>query len=98
MLFRSVWVQVKILNNGTEPLRAGKGDKIFLSYFWMKGDDYLDWNSIRTPIETDVVRYLSQDVRVAVPKTKGRFRLKVDIVTSDRLWFGINATNEVLVY
>ncbi len=94
----TVWVQVKIVNNGPEPLRAGKGDKIFLSYFWMQGNEYLDWNGILTPIETDVFRSLSQDVRVAVPKTKGRLKLKVDIVTSDRMWLGINATDEVLVY
>ncbi len=94
----TVWVQARILNNGQEPLRAGKGDKIFLSYFWMKNDDYLDWNGLLTPLETDVFRSLSQDVRVAVPNIKGRFKLKIDIVTSDRMWLGINSTNEVLVY
>jgi len=94
----TVWVQVKIVNRGPEPLRAGKGDKLFFSYFWMQGNDYLDWNGILTPIETDVVRTLSQDVRIAVPKTKGRLTLKVDIVTSGRMWFGVNATDQVLVY
>lgn len=94
----TVWVQVRITNRGPEPLRAGKGDKIFLSYFWMKGNDYLDWNGILTPLETDVVRSLSQDVRIAIPKTTGRLRLKVDIVTNERMWFGINAYDDVLVY
>jgi hypothetical protein len=94
----TVWVQVKIVNNSTEPLRAGKGNKLFLSYFWMKGNDYLDWNGILTPIETDVIRSLSQDVRIAVPRTKGRLTLKLDFVTNERMWFGINTTNEVLVY
>lgn len=94
----TVWVQVSIINKGKIPLKAGKGDKIYLSYFWMKGNDYLDWNGILTPLETDVVRSLKQDIRVAVPKNKGRLKLKVDIVTSDRMWFGINASHEVLVY
>lgn len=94
----TVWVDVRIVNRGKEPLRAGNGDQLFLSYFWMKGNDYLDWNGILTPIETDIVRSLSQDVRVAIPKTKGRLKLKVDIVTKDRMWFGINAQDEVLVY
>jgi hypothetical protein len=94
----TVWVKVKIVNSGSDPLRAGKGDKLFLSYFWMNGNDYLDWNGILTPVETDVMKSLSQDVRVAVPKTKGRLTLKVDFVTSGRMWFGINATDEVLVY
>jgi len=94
----TVWVQVKIVNHGSDPLRAGKGDMLFLSYFWMKGNDYLDWNGILTPLETDVIRSLSQDVRVAVPKSKGRLTLKVDIVTNGRMWFGINSTKEVLVY
>ncbi len=94
----TVWVEVRIVNRGNEPLRAGNGEDIFLSYFWMKGNDYLDWNGILTPIETDVVKALSQDVRVAIPKTKGRLQLKVDIVTKERKWFGINAQDEVLVY
>ncbi len=94
----TVWVQVKIINNGTEPLKAGRGDKLFLSYFWMQGNDYLDWNGILTPLETDVVRSLSQDVRVAIPNVKGRLKLKVDMVTSERMWLGINASDEVLVY
>jgi len=94
----TVWVQVSIFNNGPEPLRAGKGDQVFISYFWMKGNDYLDWNGILTPLETDVVRSLRQDVRVAVPKTTGKLRLKVDIVTNERMWLGINASDEVLVY
>lgn len=94
----TVWVQVKIVNNGPVPLKAGNGTRIFLSYFWMKGNDYLDWNGILTPIDTDVVRSLSQDVRVAIPKNKGRLTLKIDIVTADRMWLGINAFNEVLVY
>ncbi|NVO20876.1 MAG: hypothetical protein HXX13_14345 [Bacteroidetes bacterium] len=94
----TVWVQVKIVNHGTDPLRAGKGDKLFLSYFWMKGTEYLDWNGILTPLETDVIKSLSQDVRIAVPKTKGRLTLKVDFVTSGRMWFGLNSTDQVLVY
>jgi hypothetical protein len=94
----TVWVKATIINKGPYPLRAGNGDRIFLSYFWMQGNEYLDWNGILTPIETDVLHSLSQDVRVAVPLTKGKLMLKVDIVTSERMWMGINASDEVLVY
>jgi hypothetical protein len=94
----TVWIKVTVVNKGKEPLRAGKGEKVFLSYFWMKGNDYLDWNGILTPLETDVMTSLTQDVRVAIPKVKGNLRLKVDIVTDDRNWMGINAFDDVYVY
>lgn len=94
----TVWVRVRIINTGTETLYAGAKNKLSLSYFWKKDENILNWNNILTPVEADVVHSLTQDMRVAVPRTKGKLQLQVDIIALDRQWFGLNETKDVLVY
>lgn len=94
----TVWLTVNIINTGTETLHTGIQNKLYLSYFWKKNDNILDWNNIQTPLEADIVHSLSQDMRVAIPRTKGKLQLQVDIIALDEQWFGLNETKDILVY
>jgi hypothetical protein len=40
---------------------------------------------------------MQQDIKVAVPRNKGRMQLKVDIIAEDN-WLGIFSQTDVLVY
>jgi hypothetical protein len=40
---------------------------------------------------------MRQDIKVAVPRAKGRMQLKVDIIANDN-WLGIYSQEDVLVY
>jgi hypothetical protein len=94
----TIWIKVHITNTGTEILHSGIQNKLYLSYFWKKDEDILNWNNIQTPIEADIVHSLTQDMRVAVPRTKGKLQLQVDIIALDQQWFGLNETKDILVY
>jgi hypothetical protein len=93
----TVWVPVKIVNNGNTPVYSGKNNKIFISYFWVSNNDVLNWNEIRTPLQADIIGTMRQDIKVAVPRKKGRMQLKVDIIANDN-WLGIYSREDVLVY
>jgi hypothetical protein len=93
----TVWIPVTIINQGKTPVYSGKKNKVFLSYFWVEKNNVLNWEEIRTPLQADITGRLSQDVRVAVPRNKGRMQLKIDIIANDQ-WLGIYSQEEVLVY
>lgn len=94
----TVWISVHIINTGTETLHSGIQNKLYLSYFWKKDGNILNWNNILTPIEADIIHSLTQDMKVAVPRTRGKLQLQVDIIALDQQWFGLNATKDILVY
>ncbi|HOW30268.1 MAG TPA: hypothetical protein PLP88_01760 [Bacteroidales bacterium] len=94
----TAWITVHITNTGTEILHSGMKNKLYLSYFWKKDDNILEWNNIQTPVETDIVHTLTQDMKVAVPRTKGKLQLQVDMIALDQQWFGLNETKDILVY
>lgn len=93
----TVWIPVKIINQGNTPVYSGKSNKIFISYFWVANNDVLNWNEIRTPLQADIIGTMRQDIKVAVPRRKGQMQLKVDIIADDN-WLGIYSQEEVLVY
>jgi hypothetical protein len=93
----TVWVPISIVNQGNTPIFSGKGNKVFLSYFWEEGQDVLNWNEIRTPLQADIIGTLKQDIKIAVPSKKGRMQLKVDLIANDK-WLGIHSREDVLVY
>lgn len=93
----TVWIPVTITNMGNTPIYSGKSNKVFLSYFWVEKNNVLNWDEIRTPIQADITGKMSQDVRVAVPRNKGRMQLKIDIIANDQ-WLGIYSQEDVLVY
>lgn len=93
----TVWIPVTIVNQGDTPVYSGKNNKVFLSYFWVQNKDVLNWEEIRTPLQADIKGILRQDVRVAIPRNKGRLQLKVDLIANDN-WLGIPSQKEVLVY
>lgn len=93
----TVWIPIKIVNKGNTPVYSGKNNKIFISYFWVANNDVLNWNEIRTPLQADIIGTMRQDIKVAVPRKKGRMQLKVDIIANDN-WLGIYSQEDVLVY
>lgn len=93
----TVWIPVTILNQGKIPVYSGIKNKVFLSYFWVEKNNVLNWDEIRTPLQTDITGTMKQDIRVAVPPNKGRLQIKVDIIADDN-WFGISSQEDVLVY
>jgi hypothetical protein len=93
----TVWIPVTIINEGDTPVYSGKNNKIFLSYFWLDETDVLNWNEIRTPLQADIKKSLRQDIKVAIPATKGRLQLKVDLIANDK-WLGVHSQEEILVY
>ena len=93
----TAWVPVSIINQGESPIYSGLKNNVYLSYFWVVKNDVLNWNEIRTPLQADIVRYLKQDIKVAIPRQKGRMQLKVDII-ADGNWLGIYSQEDVLVY
>lgn len=93
----TVWIPVTIKNKGNIPVYSGKNNKVFLSYFWVVNNDVLNWNEIRTPLQADIKGIMRQDIKVAVPREKGRMQLKVDIIANDN-WLGIYSQEDVLVY
>jgi hypothetical protein len=93
----TVWIPVRIINQGKMPVYSGKKNRVFLSYFWVQNNDVLNWEEIRTPLQADITSSLRQDVRVAVPKNKGRMLLKIDLIADDQ-WLGISSQENVLVY
>jgi hypothetical protein len=94
----TVFIPVTITNLADIPLRCAAGDNVTLSYFWFRNKEMVEWGGLQTPLETDVYRSLKQDMRVAIPNFKGRYRLMVDIKVKDKMWFGLSATAEMLVY
>jgi hypothetical protein len=93
----TVWIPVTIVNKGKTPVYSGKSNNIFLSYFWVANNDVLNWNEIRTPLQSDIIGSMHQAIKVAVPQKKGRMQLKVDIIADDN-WMGIYSQEDVLVY
>lgn len=93
----TVWIPVKIINQGRTPIFSGRNNKIFISYFWVANNDVLNWNEIRTPLQADIIGTMRQDIKVAVPRRKGQMQLKVDIIADDN-WLGIYSQEDVLVY
>jgi len=93
----TVWIPVTIVNKGERPVYSGKGNNIFLSYFWVANNDVLNWNEIRTPLQSDIIGTMHQSIKVAIPQKKGRMQLKVDIIADDN-WLGIYSQEDVLVY
>jgi hypothetical protein len=93
----TVWIPVTIVNKGKTPVYSGKGNNIFLSYFWVANNDVLNWNEIRTPLQSDIIGTMHQSIKVAIPQKKGRMQLKVDIIADDN-WLGIYSQEDVLVY
>lgn len=93
----TVWIPIKIINKGNVPVYSGKNNNIFISYFWVSNNNVLSWSEIRTPLQSDIIGIMQQDIKVAVPGKKGRLQLKVDIIADDD-WFGIYSQESVLVY
>lgn len=93
----TVWIPVKIINQGKIPVYSGKSNELFLSYFWIANNDVLNWSEIRTPLQSDIMGIVRQDIKVAVPRKKGRMQLKVDIIAKDN-WLGIYSQEDVMVY
>jgi len=93
----TVWIPVTIINQSDTPVYSGKKNKVFLSYFWVEKNNVLNWEEIRTPLQADITGKMTQDVRVAVPRNKGRMQLKIDIIANDQ-WLGIYSQEDVLVY
>ncbi len=93
----TVWIPVTVVNGGNTPIYSGKNNHVFLSYFWVQNREALSWEQIRTPIQADIIGTMRQNVRVAIPRNKGKMQLKVDMIENDR-WLGIHSMEEVLVY
>ena len=93
----TVWIPVTIVNKGRTPIYSGKKNQIFLSYFWVANNDVLNWNEIRTPLQSDIIGTMRQDIKVAVPRKKGWMQLKIDIIANDN-WLGNYSREDVLVY
>ena len=93
----TVWIPVTIINRGKTPVFSGMKNKVFLSYFWIVNNDVLNWSEIRTPLQSDIYGQMRQDIKVAVPRNKGRMQLKADIIADDN-WLGIFNQEDVLVY
>lgn len=93
----TVWIPITIINKGKTPVYSGKSNYMFLSYFWVANNDVLNWNEIRTPLQSDIIGTMHQDIKVAVPQKKGRMQLKVDLISNDN-WLGIYSLEDVMVY
>jgi len=93
----TIWIPVSITNTSKTQLYSGGRNKVFLSYFWVRNGIILDWAGIRTPLQSDFVSKCNQHIKVAIPATKGKLSLKVDILSNDN-WIGVNSEKEILVY
>jgi hypothetical protein len=93
----TVWIPVKIVNKGRTAVYSGKNNNIYISYFWVSNNDVLNWDEIRTPLQSDIIGTMRQDIKVAIPRKKGRMQLKVDIIANDN-WLGIYSLTDVMVY
>ncbi|MFZ4705971.1 MAG: hypothetical protein ACOYMF_08170 [Bacteroidales bacterium] len=94
----TVFIPVTIKNLADIPLRCSAGDSVTISYFWFRNKEMVEWGGLQTPLETDVYRSLTQDMIVAMPANKGKYQLMVDIKVKDKMWFGLSATSDMLVY
>lgn len=93
----TVWIPVTLINRGKTPVFSGAENNVFVSYFWVKNNEVLNWNEIRTPLQADIRNVSEQFIKVAVPRIKGRMQLKADII-ADGSWLGIYSQEDVLVY
>jgi hypothetical protein len=94
----TVFIPVTVMNLADIPLRSAAIDIVSVSYFWFKNKEMVEWGGLQTPLETDVYRSLKQDMMVAMPAGKGRYELLVDIKVRDKMWFGLSATADMLIY
>ena len=93
----TVWIPIKIINLGSSSMFSNKSNNVKLSYLWLQDQNVLNWDEIRTPLQADIVRSLSQDIKVAIPQVKGKLQLKVDILANGQ-WIGANSLTDILVY
>lgn len=96
--FDTIYIPVTIRNISDLPLRCNNGDRISLSYFWFHKKEMVDWDGLHTPLETDVYHSLTQNMAIATPSQKGRYRLMVDIKVENKMWFGLSAQADMLIY
>lgn len=96
--FDTVYIPVTIRNLSDTPLRCNAGDRISLSYFWFRKKEMVDWDGLHTPLETDVYHSLTQNMAIATPSQKGRYRLMVDIKVENKIWFGLSTQADMLIY
>lgn len=88
---------VRIINDNEEPLPSKMEGQIFLSYHWYKEGDLHEWDGFRTPIEVDVWHSHVQDIMLAIPKVKGSYELRFDVVIEGEMWFELEGRVKVIV-
>lgn len=94
----TVYIPVTISNRSDLPLRCNAGDRVSISYFWIRDKEMVDWDGLHTPLETDVYQSLTQNMAVATPARKGRYQLMVDIKVENKMWFGLTSQADMLIY
>jgi hypothetical protein len=91
---------VRLVNHGDSAIPADTSFRINLSYHWFSGEDVIQWDGERTPIEVDLLpgtEYV-QTIDVLAPEYTGHYILVVDLVAEGRRWFGIDKRQEFWIY
>jgi len=79
-------IPVFITNNNDIPLRSGNNlERIALSYQWYRNGQFYERGHIKSPIMADVYTTLAQDILIKMPKEKGDYFLKAELVINDNI-------------
>jgi glycosyltransferase involved in cell wall biosynthesis len=81
-------VTVKLHNTGSRPWRS-RPYGVYLSYHWLDGQDYVQWEGIRSPLPCAVEpgHTMEAEILVEAPGTGGSYILELDLVQERVAWF-----------
>ncbi|MCX6234170.1 MAG: hypothetical protein NT175_05510 [Bacteroidetes bacterium] len=91
----AVYLPVNIENLNSTPITGDLQKKIKIAYHWYKNKELIEWDGIRTPLKSYIIKKSEQDILVITPDQPGRYRLVIEMLIEDQAWFGNNVEREV---
>lgn len=88
-----------LINKNAEKIPSGFSDNyhIYISYYWMRGDEKVRVKEIRTPIGIDVRFTHSQRITVLAPSQPGKFNLIIALYLKEKGWLDCKEIVPIIV-
>ena len=94
---KEISIPVTLRNKNREPLTSGMNTvKVAISYLWYKDGNPMPWDSIQSPILVDVYSEVNQEMILRMPKEKGTYELRIDIIFKESKWAGVSSERLIL--
>jgi hypothetical protein len=94
---QTAMIRVTIQNNNPLPIIGELRKIIKISYHWYRDEKLYLWDGIRTPLQVNIYKKSQQSISIGTPDEPGRYKLVIEMMIEDRMWFANNEGKEVIV-